>query len=294
MRPQWVIGSWNTLLRFRYSKARKRRALPRRAVTGTTVASATWAEAIWCAACTHAGVFRNGTAVLFSSIAKGGRTCSGLPLDIPTCVSGLKLRCISPQGEVARAGLVSVRFLPGRPRLFFVRCRKRVWFFGSVFCFRGVGVAGRCVWLFAGIRAMPSCFTRCPCAGRHLLFFAAAKKSRQKKAANTANISSCLRAPNRSYASDGNISVRVRCQRFESMPHPLQIPAQELAAANGLCRPGGKLCVGCRTVQVSALTRNTSLASPSGVMRLWRESLHTVCHLGGGGMSGTACCDAGA
>ncbi|SKC88178.1 hypothetical protein SAMN05446935_5866 [Burkholderia sp. YR290] len=31
--------------------------------------------------------------------------------------------------------------------------------------------------------------------GRHLLFFAAAKKSRQKKAANTANISSCLRAP---------------------------------------------------------------------------------------------------
>ncbi|SEH40467.1 hypothetical protein SAMN05192544_1001238 [Paraburkholderia hospita] len=30
-------------------------------------------------------------------------------------------------------------------------------------------------------------FTRCPCAGRHLLFFAAAKKSRQKKAANTAS-----------------------------------------------------------------------------------------------------------
>src|SRR5215471_10154350 len=27
------------------------------------------------------------------------------------------------------------------------------------------------------------CFRRCPCAGRHLLFFAAAKKSRQKKAA---------------------------------------------------------------------------------------------------------------
>ena len=26
-------------------------------------------------------------------------------------------------------------------------------------------------------------FMRCPCAGRHLLFFAAAKKSRQKKAA---------------------------------------------------------------------------------------------------------------
>jgi hypothetical protein len=27
---------------------------------------------------------------------------------------------------------------------------------------------------FAGIRAMPSYFTRRPCAGRHLLFFAAA------------------------------------------------------------------------------------------------------------------------
>jgi len=41
--------------------------------------------------------------------------------------------------------------------------------------------------LFAGIRVMPSCFRRRPCAGRHLLFFAAAKKSRQKKAANTAS-----------------------------------------------------------------------------------------------------------
>ncbi|WP_225034241.1 hypothetical protein, partial [Paraburkholderia sp. XV] len=30
-------------------------------------------------------------------------------------------------------------------------------------------------WLCAGIRAMPSYFKRRPCAGRHLLFFAAAK-----------------------------------------------------------------------------------------------------------------------
>jgi hypothetical protein len=72
-----------------------------------------------------------------------------------------------------------------------------------------------CVCLFAGIRALPSCFTRRPCAGRHVLFFAAAKKSRQKKAANTANLSSCLRAPKGSYTSYGSISVRVRCQRFE-------------------------------------------------------------------------------
>ncbi|WP_148654612.1 hypothetical protein [Paraburkholderia caribensis] len=41
--------------------------------------------------------------------------------------------------------------------------------------------------LCAGIRDLLSCFTRRPCAGRHLLFFAAAKKSRQKKAAHTAN-----------------------------------------------------------------------------------------------------------
>ncbi|MEM5354446.1 hypothetical protein VOI32_41440, partial [Paraburkholderia caribensis] len=39
----------------------------------------------------------------------------------------------------------------------------------------------------AGIRDSLARFTRRPCAGRHLLFFAAAKKSRQKKAAHTAN-----------------------------------------------------------------------------------------------------------
>ena len=100
----------------------------------------------------------------------------------------------------------------------------------------------------AGIRVLPSCFTRRPCAGRHLLFFAAAKKSRQKKAANTANFSSCLRAPKGSYASYGSISVCVRCQRFECASHPLQTPVHGLTAANGMCRPGGKLCVGCRVV----------------------------------------------
>src|SRR5689334_9861369 len=68
---------------------------------------------------------------------------------------------------------------------------------------------------FAGIRVLLSSFTRRPCAGRHLLFFAAAKKSRQKKAANTANISHCLRAPTGSYASHGSLSVRVSCQRCE-------------------------------------------------------------------------------
>jgi hypothetical protein len=44
-----------------------------------------------------------------------------------------------------------------------------------------------CFDLFAGIRELLARFKRRPCAGRHLLFFAAAKKSRQKKAAHTAN-----------------------------------------------------------------------------------------------------------
>src|SRR6266704_561001 len=61
---------------------------------------------------------------------------------------------------------------------------------------RGADVAGWCVCLCAGIRVMPSCFKRRPCAGRHLLFFAAAKKSRQKKAANTASPCSYPRALN--------------------------------------------------------------------------------------------------
>ncbi|SEI06183.1 hypothetical protein SAMN05192544_101858 [Paraburkholderia hospita] len=82
-----------------------------------------------------------------------------------------------------------------------------------------------CVCLCAGIRVFPPCFKRRPCAGRHLLFFAAAKKSRQKKAAHTVSSCSCLRAPRRSHASHGNAPVRVRCQRLQQMPHPLQTPA---------------------------------------------------------------------
>src|SRR6201991_1407830 len=76
----------------------------------------------------------------------------------------------------------------------------------------------RLVWfacVFAGIRDLLACFKRRPCAGRHLLFFAAAKKSRQKKAAHTASPCVCLRDPNRSYASHGNISIGARCQRFK-------------------------------------------------------------------------------
>src|SRR5689334_24969981 len=64
---------------------------------------------------------------------------------------------------------------------------------------------------FAGIRELLACFRRRPCAGRHLLFFAAAKKSRQKKAAHTANSSTCLRAPKGSYTSHDNHVTHVRC-----------------------------------------------------------------------------------
>jgi hypothetical protein len=49
------------------------------------------------------------------------------------------------------------------------------WVLGFGFWVLGFGL---CACVCAGIRALPSCFMRRPCAGRHLLFFAAAKKSR--------------------------------------------------------------------------------------------------------------------
>ncbi|WP_156516557.1 hypothetical protein [Paraburkholderia caribensis] len=58
--------------------------------------------------------------------------------------------------------------------------------FGFGFGF-GFGFAVAVAFAFAGIRDSLARFRRRPCAGRHLLFFAAAKKSRQKKAAHTAN-----------------------------------------------------------------------------------------------------------
>jgi hypothetical protein len=52
----------------------------------------------------------------------------------------------------------------------------------SALSFRFASVAPFAFWL-ASANSYPY-FMRCPCAGRHLLFFAAAKKSRQKKAAS--------------------------------------------------------------------------------------------------------------
>ena len=116
------------------------------------------------------------------------------------------------------------------------------WFFVLV-CFWFSLASAVCS--FAGIRVMHLVCKRCPCAGRHLLFFAAAKKSRQKKAANTANPCSCLRAPTGSYASNGNHATHVRCQRSRSAPHPLHVPASRHALSGSpppprwqtVCRP---------------------------------------------------------
>jgi hypothetical protein len=111
-----------------------------------------------------------------------------------------------------------------------------------------------CLGLCAGIRVLPSCFMRRPFAGRHLLFFAAAKKSRQKKAAHTANISSCLRAPNRSHASHGNHVAHVRCQRSCGAPHPLHAPALRHAVPDSPPPPRWQMCVGRRATHASLRT----------------------------------------
>ena len=97
--------------------------------------------------------------------------------------------------------------------------------------------------LASALRCLP--FKRRPCAGRHLLFFAAAKKSRQKKAAHTANSRICLRAPKGSHASHGNHVTHVCCQRFELTPHPPRAPASQHAVPDiprpprwqTVCRP---------------------------------------------------------
>jgi hypothetical protein len=115
------------------------------------------------------------------------------------------------------------------------------WLFWALRWHPRIGCSGLC----AGIRALLACFTRCPCAGRHLLFFAAAKKSRQKKAAHTASPCSCLRAPKGSYASHGNHIILARCQRSCRAPHPLHAPAFQHAVPDSpppprwqtVCRP---------------------------------------------------------
>jgi hypothetical protein len=119
-----------------------------------------------------------------------------------------------------------------------------VWVLG-VWCLCLLRKLGWFACVCGGIRDLPTCFKRRPCAGRHLLFFAAAKKSRQKKAAHTASSSICLRAPTGSYASHGDALVRGRCQRSLCTHHPLHIPASRHAVPESpllprwqtVCRP---------------------------------------------------------
>src|SRR5690349_1097872 len=142
---------------------------------------------------------------------------------------------VSPLGTICRC-LLSQNWSsfgarwPSRGRL--VARFEVFWVFG--FWFLVLGFAAQAVWrflrlravgwvcsgfrwhsrfafAFAGIRDALARFKRRPCAGRHLLFFAAAKKSRQKKAAHTASPCSRLRAPRGSYTSHGNHMTHVRC-----------------------------------------------------------------------------------
>jgi hypothetical protein len=82
---------------------------------------------------------------------------------------------------------------------------------------------GRCrcvVALCVGIRDALLRRGRCPCAGRHLLFFAAAKKSRQKKAAHTASPRSYPRAPNVPTLHAATFSFRSVADVFSFAPPP--------------------------------------------------------------------------
>ncbi len=148
--------------------------------------------------------------------------------------------------------------------------------------------------LFAGIRALPSCFKRCPCAGRHLLFFAAAKKSRQKKAANTANIF---------FLPEGPQPVpRFTRQHFCSRSLPTLRMSASPTSNTRTRASGSEWFLQPRWQTVCRLSRRISWRSyrvgrvyyRSEVRRVRCYGLHTVCHLGGGGISGAARCDAGA
>jgi hypothetical protein len=129
--------------------------------------------------------------------------------------------------------------------------------------------------MFCLVHALPLC-------GAALTFFAAAKKVSKESGLTPPALDHRLRAPNRSSASHGVLPFTARCQRLEWAPHPPQLPVAQPAAANGYSRPGGKLCVGRGTPRLSAPTTPTLLSShdlgfQSGVMRVRRDSRHTVC-----------------
>jgi hypothetical protein len=118
------------------------------------------------------------------------------------------------------------------------------------FC-AGIRVApsrrGRCssaLALCAGIRVAPTRRGRCPCAGRHLLFFAAAKKSRQKKAAHPASTCTYPTGPQRPHAFHGSTLAHASCQRANQrlthFAHPYEEQPPRMFQATmrqTLCRP---------------------------------------------------------
>ncbi len=140
---------------------------------------------------------------------------------------------------------------------------------GFVFC---AGIHG---FVFcAGIRELLARFTRRPCAGRHLLFFAAAKKSRQKKAAHTANISSCLRAPQVLTLHTATflftlvanaLAMRLTCFTHLRFSTPRQTVPR---------RPGGKLCVG-RSASHASLRTDYARAPPCKSATLYDATTYT-------------------
>src|SRR5690349_19398583 len=88
---------------------------------------------------------------------------------------------------------------------------------------------------FAGIRDSLSRFRRRPCAGRHLLFFAAAKKSRQKKAAHTASPFSYPRAPSvpilHTPVPSSVLVARASNERLTRFEHPYSGQRQRMVHA---------------------------------------------------------------
>ena len=93
-----------------------------------------------------------------------------------------------------------------------------------------------------------ACFTRRPCAGRHLLFFAAAKKSRQKKAAEHRQLLFLPEGPQR--------VLRFKRQPAFHCPLPTLLlgasPASHSRGATCAIKSpafySGKLCVGFRSL----------------------------------------------
>jgi len=153
----------------------------------------------------------------------------------------------------------------------------RGFFSPAIFCWCSrFAFALASAYICAGIRVLLACFTRRPCAGRHLLFFAAAKKSRQKKAAHTANPRYCLRAPTGSYTSHGNHVIHARCQRSNVRLTRFVLPRFGMPRQTVHRRPGGKLCVGPRAPHALLRTDSTRVPPVRALTYTTRQPTHCL------------------